>query len=133
MISDQPTQNQDNPQSGVTSVLPSQAQDPSGPGNRQLFNDLCQQIEQAMQRFPVPGVAVGVIDGDREYTAGFGVTSIDNPLPVTDETLFQIGSTTKTVTGTLAMRLVEEGKLDLDVPVRTYLPELRLMEEDVAA
>jgi CubicO group peptidase (beta-lactamase class C family) len=98
-----------------------------------LFKQLCGQIEDAMQRFPVPGVAVGVIDGDREYTASFGVTSIDNPLPVTDETLFQIGSTTKTVTGTLAMRLVEEGKLDLDAPVRTYLPELRLMDEDVAA
>jgi CubicO group peptidase (beta-lactamase class C family) len=98
-----------------------------------LFKELCQQIEQAMQRFLVPGVAVGVIDGDQEYTAGFGVTSIDNPLPITDETLFQIGSTTKTVTGTLALRLVKEGKLDLDKPVRTYLPDLRLMDEDVAA
>ncbi len=119
MISDQATQNQDTP--------------PSTTHSAQLFDELCEQIKEAMQRFSVPGVAVGVIDGDREYTAGFGVTSIDNPLPVTDETLFQIGSTTKTVTGTLAMRLVEEGKIDLDAPVRTYLPDLRLMEEDVAA
>ncbi len=101
--------------------------------NQELFALLCEQIHQAMRRFPVPGVAVGVIDGDQEYTAAFGITSIDNPLPVTDETLFQIGSTTKTVTGTLVMRLVEEGRLNLDEPVRTYLPDLRLMEEDVAA
>jgi CubicO group peptidase (beta-lactamase class C family) len=101
--------------------------------NGDLFKQLCDQVDQAMQRFPVPGVALGVIDGDNQYTATFGVTSIDNPLPITDDTLFQIGSTTKTVTGTLAMRLVEQGKLDLDAPVRTYLPDLRLMDEDVAS
>ncbi len=88
----------------------------SNPNPQASFRLLCDQIEQAMQRFPVPGVAVGVLLDGEEYTAGFGVTRITNPLPVTDETLFQIGSTTKTVTGTLAMRLVEEGKLDLDVP-----------------
>ena len=38
------------------------------------------------------------------------------------DTLFQIGSTTKTVTATAAMRLVEQGRLDLNVPVRTYIP-----------
>lgn len=103
------------------------------PDPQTSFDLLCEQIEAAMQRFPVPGVAVGVLLDGVEYTAGFGVTSIENSLPVNDQTLFQIGSTTKTVTGTLAMRLVEQGKLDLDAPVRTYLPDLRLMEEDVAS
>ena len=61
------------------------------------------------------------------------VTNVDHPLPVTDDTLFQIGSISKTFTGTLLMRLVEQGKLDLDTPIRTYLPDFKLLDEDVAA
>src|SRR5215510_1431676 len=97
------------------------------------FKKLCEQIVAAMQRIQVPGVAVGIVDGDAEHIAGFGVTSVDHPLPVDGDTLFQIGSTTKTVTGTVAMRLVEQGRLDLDAPIRTYLPELRLADEAAAA
>lgn len=94
---------------------------------------LAEQIEAAMARLNVPGVAVGVYHEGREHVTGFGVTSIENPLPVTPDTLFQIGSTTKTITATAAMRLVEMGKLDLDTPVRAYLPGLRLADESVAA
>jgi CubicO group peptidase (beta-lactamase class C family) len=86
----------------------------------------------AMERLQVPGVAVGVLQAGEESGEGFGVTSIENPLSVDGTTLFQIGSITKTFTATAVMRLVEQGKLDLDVPVRTYLPELRLAVEDVA-
>ena len=86
-----------------------------------------------MERLHVPGVALGVIHGDVEHTAGFGVTNIDHPLPVDADTLFQIGSITKTFTGTVAMMLVEQGKLDLDAPLRTYLPKLRLQDEEAAA
>jgi CubicO group peptidase (beta-lactamase class C family) len=97
------------------------------------FRELCRELVATMQRLGVPGAAVGVIDGDAEHIAGFGVTNVDHPLPVDGDTLFQIGSTTKTVTGTTAMRLVEQGRLDLYAPVRTYLPELRLSDADVAA
>ena len=60
------------------------------------------------------------------------MTSVENPLPVDEKTLFQFGSTGKTFTATAIMRLVEQGKVDLDAPVRTYVPELRLKDEDVA-
>jgi CubicO group peptidase (beta-lactamase class C family) len=63
---------------------------------------------------------------------GLGITSVEHPLPVDRETLFQIGSITKTVTGTIAIHLVEQGELDLDAPVRRYLPQLRLADEEVA-
>lgn len=102
------------------------------PDSATLFNQLCEQVQAGMERLQVPGVALGVLHGDQEFTAGFGVTSVENPLPVDTDTLFQIGSTTKTITGTLAMRLVEQGKLSLDAPVRTYLPELRLSDPGVA-
>ena len=96
------------------------------------FRDLVAFTRNALPRFRVPGVALGVLDGDNEHLATFGVTSVENPLPVDADTLFQIGSTTKTITGTVAMRLVEEGKLDLDAPLRTYLLDLRLADEGVA-
>lgn len=96
------------------------------------FGALCERVVEEMGRLEVPGVALGVAHGDGEEMAGFGVTSIANPLPVDVDTLFQVGSTTKTVTGTLAMRLVEAGKLDLDEPVRAYLPEFRLGSEEIA-
>jgi CubicO group peptidase (beta-lactamase class C family) len=97
------------------------------------FRRVCEAIVEHMRRLHVPGVAIGIVDGEAEHTAGFGVTSIEHPLAVDADTLFQIGSTTKTVTGTIAMRLAEQGQLDLDAPVRIYLPELRLADERVAA
>ena len=97
------------------------------------FADVCAAVETAMAETETPGVAIGVLEEGEEYTRGFGVTSVENSLEVTPDTLFQIGSITKTFTGTVAMVLVERGELDLDVPVRTYLPELRLLDEDAAA
>jgi CubicO group peptidase (beta-lactamase class C family) len=97
------------------------------------FADVQAQVAAEMARLHVPGVAVGIIDGDQEFVGGQGVTNVNHPLPVDGDALFQIGSTTKTVTALLAMRLVEDGALDLDEPVRTYLPDLRLADETVAA
>jgi CubicO group peptidase (beta-lactamase class C family) len=86
-----------------------------------------------MTRLRVPGVAVGVHLNGEDFTAGYGVTSVDHPLAVNPGTLFLVGSTTKTVTATALMRLVETQRLQLDAPVRTYLPELRLSNQDVTA
>lgn len=97
------------------------------------FREVCETIVADMERLHVPGVVVGVLQEGQEQIAGFGVTNTDHPLAVNAETLFQIGSITKTFVGTLAMRLVESGKLDLDAPLRRYLPDLRLMDETVAA
>lgn len=96
------------------------------------FRLLGEQIRAAMARCHVPGVAVGVLCGDQVFTEGFGVTSVDHPLPVDSRTLFQVGSISKTVTATAAMRLVEAGRLALDAPVRRVLPDLRLSRNDVA-
>ncbi len=100
--------------------------------NQPLFDQLTSLIPPAMQHFHIPGVAIGLIYGDQQFSAGFGVTNLENPLPVNAETLFQVGSITKTVTATAIMRLVERGLVDLDVPIRTYLPDLRLADSSVA-
>jgi CubicO group peptidase (beta-lactamase class C family) len=112
---------------------PAAAQTPVAPGDPdELFRALDEFITTGMAELQVPGVALGVILGDREHTAGFGVTNLDHPLPVDAETLFQIGSTGKTHTGTALMRLVEQGKIDLEAPVRDYLPDFRVADEDVS-
>lgn len=96
------------------------------------FRAVCEKILELMDKHKVPGMSIGVLCDGVEYTAGFGVTNIDHPLPVTSETLFQIGSTSKTFTGIAVMRLVEQGKIDLDAPIKTYLPDLKLADPDVA-
>jgi CubicO group peptidase (beta-lactamase class C family) len=98
-----------------------------------LFEDVCAAVETAIAETATPGVAVGLVHDGVARTAGFGVTSVENPLEVTPETLFQIGSITKTFTGTVAMQFVERGELDLDAPVRRYLPTLALADEAVAS
>jgi CubicO group peptidase (beta-lactamase class C family) len=90
-------------------------------------------IEETRDRYHVPGVAVGILHNDSLHMGGFGVTNVDHPLPVSEDTLFQIGSITKTMTAMAAMRLVEAGKLDLDQPLRAYLPDLRFQDEEAAA
>ena len=97
-----------------------------------LFRALDERIEAAMKRYHVPGVAVGVCWQGREHVRGFGVTNVDHPLPVDADTLFRIGSTTKTFTATAMMRLVEQGKVDLATPARKYLPDFQLADEAAA-
>ncbi|WIM98503.1 serine hydrolase domain-containing protein [Actinoplanes oblitus] len=95
------------------------------------FADLDQKIRDGMARYGIPGVALGLRYRGRDYLRGYGVTSVADPHPVDPDTVFQVGSTTKTFTGTALMRLVERGKLDLNRTVRSYLPDFHTA--DVAA
>jgi len=94
---------------------------------------LSEFVQATATRFRIPGVAVGVWADGQEAYACHGVTSVDNPLPVDPDTLFLLGSVTKTYTATTLMRLVADGRVDLDAPVRRYVPELRLKDEPAAA
>jgi CubicO group peptidase (beta-lactamase class C family) len=81
----------------------------------------------------VPGTAVGVLFGGEVIDHAAGVLSRATEVPTTTETVFQIGSITKVWTTTLVMQLVDEGKVDLDRPVREYLPEFVIGDEAAAA
>ena len=94
---------------------------------------LSEFVEATASGLGVPGVAVGVWTGGQEVYACHGVTSVDNPLPVEPHTIFKVGSVTKTFTATALMRLVADGRVGLDVPVRRYVPELVLADERAAA
>ena len=90
--------------------------------------DVREVVANAMERERVPGVAWGVLDEGSTTTGALGVTSVSHPLPVDADTLFQVGSVTKTVTATAVVRLEDAGRLGLDERVRAYVPELRLAD-----
>ena len=95
------------------------------------FKKIAQKIVSEMKRLEVPGVAIGIWHKGREYAEGFGVTSVEHPLPVTPDTLFQTGSISKTFTGTIIMKLVEDGRVDLDAPVKRYLEDFKVQDPAV--
>jgi CubicO group peptidase (beta-lactamase class C family) len=93
---------------------------------------LTEYVKETAERFGIPGVAVGILSDGTEHHVCHGVTSVGNPLPVDARTLFPIASISKTLTATAMLRLVADGVLDLDAPVRRYLPEFTLADEEAA-
>lgn len=100
--------------------------------DRSKWEKLQEVTESARQKHNVPGGVVGILQEGSVKATGFGVTNVDHPLDVTDQTLFQIGSITKTFTGTLIMKLVEDGKLDVDAKVQCYLPDFKVADADAS-
>lgn len=94
-----------------------------------LPDTLATFIQEKMSEYRIPGVSIGILLDNEIQILPFGITSIDNPLPVNEETLFQIGSNTKTMTATVLMLLAEQGELDLDAPIRAVLPDFRVQDE----
>ena len=105
------------------------AQDRAQPADAR-FEAIAALAQAKMQEHGVPGVAVGIIADGHATTRGLGVTSVDDPLPITAHTVFPIASISKTFAATAVLRLVEQGKLDLQAPVRRYLPEFRVRDDD---
>jgi CubicO group peptidase (beta-lactamase class C family) len=81
-------------------------------------------LRRAVERGDVPGVvAMAANDGGPIYEGAAGVREAGMDVPITPDTMMRIASMTKMVTTVAALRLVEQGKLDLDAPVETYRPE----------
>lgn len=89
-----------------------------------------QEIQRLMEAYQIAGLAVAVTDREKLlWHNSYGVTSVEKPWdPVTTQTLFRIASCTKITLGILVMRLVEEGKLDLDAPIARYVPWLQFRD-----
>jgi CubicO group peptidase (beta-lactamase class C family) len=80
-----------------------------------------------MARDQIPGVAVGVVEQGRlVFAAGFGERDVARHLPVTPDTLFPLGSCSKAFTATAVALLADEGRVALDAPIRSYLPDFAL-------
>lgn len=86
-------------------------------------------IEAEVIRFGVPGCAVTIVKDDKVVLSrGFGQRDVENDLPVTDQTLFPIGSSTKAFTASVVATLVDEGRFDWDTPVVELLPGFKMYD-----
>jgi len=86
--------------------------------------DFLDTIDKEMKLKNISGLSIAVADSDRIlYSDGFGFSNKREHRYFSDETVSNIGSVSKLLTATAIMKLVEEGKLDLDAPVSTYIPE----------
>ncbi|MFS8097216.1 serine hydrolase [Lentzea alba] len=97
------------------------------------INDWLQEnLPRLVAEHGVPGATAAVTVGDEVVEAAAGVLNKNTGVETTTDSVFQIGSITKVWTVTLAMQLVDEGLLDVDAPVRDYLPEFKIGDEDAA-
>jgi CubicO group peptidase (beta-lactamase class C family) len=91
-----------------------------------------EQVTKLIAEWKVPGLAISIVkDGKIIFAEGFGLRDVEKNLKVTPHTLFAIGSCSKAFTATAMGMLVDEGKVEWDKPVRTYLPTFKL--HDVVA
>lgn len=100
---------------------------------RELDPSIIRLIETRMAEHRIPGVAFGLWKEGELHLMGFGLTNLDNPQPVSPETVFPIASISKTMVATAMMRLVEQGRVDLEAPVRTVLPDFRVLDQAASA
>lgn len=95
--------------------------------------ELDQLAAETGRALGVVGGQVAVLHEGVLHEGCHGLSNLDTGVPVTPDTLFQVGSTTKVHTAVLVMQLVEEGRIGLDVPVREQLPGFRLADPGATA
>lgn len=87
-----------------------------------VFSEVDAYIAREMERQRLPGLALGIVQGDRIlYLKGYGQAD-SSGRPVTPETPFGIGSIGKSITAMAVLQLAETGKIDLDAPIQCYIP-----------
>jgi CubicO group peptidase (beta-lactamase class C family) len=91
------------------------------------------RISELLAEYGIPSAAIGVLHDGQITEVAVGVANVTTGQPVATDTIYQCGSMTKTWTALAFMQLADEGKVDLDEPVRTYLPGFRVADPDVTA
>lgn len=104
---------------GLALAPTARADEPAGPTSEAIDA----AVRATIERYGLPGIAVGVIDGGKVvYARGYGETVAGSGDPVTAKTLFKIASNSKAMTATVLARLVQQGRLRWDDPVAKHLP-----------
>lgn len=94
-------------------------------------NEIAEQIPQWLDLYNVPGAAIALIeDGEVKLKSGFGYSNLESKKKVDLNTVFNVGSISKTITAWGVMRLVEMGKVDLDEAVEKYLTDYQLPDSE---
>lgn len=102
------------------------------PDPREALADLPEVVERGLAALRVPGLALAVVAGDEVVLSrGFGLRDREEGLPVTPETIFAIGSSTKAMTAAVVGTLVDDGEVAWNDPVREHLPAFRLSDPTI--
>lgn len=114
---------------GCNMTIPSKPYPPES-GKADAYAGLSAQlsdwIRSGIRKQKITGLSIALIDGDQiVWAEGFGYADKANRQPATADTLYKAGSISKVFTATAIMQLVEQGKVDLDAPIQTYIPELK--------
>ena len=108
---------------GLALTLPAVAAADGATDYSSVEATLSREIPQALRAGHTVGLSIALVDGDRTVWArGFGFADRANGVPVTADTLFHIGSTSKSMAAAAVMQLVEQGRVDLDAPLSRYVP-----------
>ncbi len=98
----------------------------SSAGESETLKNLQSILEERIASHHIAGASIAIYDHGKIHCASAGFANTATGVTVDDRTIFQIGSTTKVLTATLIMMLRDQGKVELDKPVSTYLPELKI-------
>jgi CubicO group peptidase (beta-lactamase class C family) len=97
---------------------------PPRPAARPPIARLEAAVEAEMERLGIPGLTAAlVLNGQVEWTKGFGLADIENSVPASEDTVYRIASIAKPITATAVLQLVERGQINLDAPIQTYVPD----------
>ena len=91
------------------------------------------KIDKTLAEYGIPSAVIGVLWDGKITEFATGVKDVGTQEPATTDTIYQVGSMTKTWTALAFMQLVDEGKVGLDQPIRTWLPAFRVADPEVSA
>jgi len=120
--------------SGLAAWIPSYVATDTMEMEPEKYAALKSFAEKRLRETKVPGAGVGIIkDGKVIFAGGFGTRDLNKGEPVNSQTAYLIGSSTKPFTSTAIAILAQDGLVDWDKPVRTYLPTFGFKDEYVSA
>jgi CubicO group peptidase (beta-lactamase class C family) len=94
----------------------------------QTLDELKAEVNGLLQKHEIPGVAIALVSRDSIiWMAGIGHANVKTGSPITENTHFRVGSITKTFIGLGFLKLVEQGRIDLNKPVREVVPEIEII------
>lgn len=100
--------------------------------DRSPLENLQAYVEEAVEEYDVPAISVAVWENDRLHKGAAGILNLDTGVEATTDSIFQIGSITKVMTAALVMQLVDEGRVDLNAPVKRYLKDFQIADREAS-
>lgn len=101
---------------------------------QQFLTSFRAKVEEGLKLWDSPSISIGIIkDGKTVLCEGFGLRDVEQGLPATKDSLYQIGSCTKAFTAALVAILADQGKLSWDEPIVNYMPEVRFYDDNTTS